>query len=62
VTGFFEIGSHDLFAQGWLQTAIVLILASCVARITGVSYQHLVSTEVLLKSQQVCLIVLFKTT
>jgi hypothetical protein len=34
---FFEIGSHKLFAQGWLQTKILLISA----RITGVSYQHL---------------------
>jgi hypothetical protein len=23
--GFFEIGSHDLFAQDWLQTMILLI-------------------------------------
>jgi hypothetical protein len=34
--GIFEIGSQKLFAQGWLQTAI-LISASQVARIIGVS-------------------------
>jgi hypothetical protein len=28
VMGFFEIGSHKLFAQGWLQTVIFLISAS----------------------------------
>jgi hypothetical protein len=38
--GFFKIGSHKLFAQGWLQTMILLISVSWVARITGVSYQH----------------------
>jgi hypothetical protein len=37
---FFEIGSPELFASGWLQTAIFLISASSVARIAGVSYQH----------------------
>jgi hypothetical protein len=26
--GFFEIGSSELFAQGWLQTANLLISAS----------------------------------
>jgi hypothetical protein len=35
--GFFEIGSHKLFAQGWLQTLILLISASWVAGITGMS-------------------------
>jgi hypothetical protein len=28
VIGFFEIGSHELFAWGWLQTMILLISAS----------------------------------
>jgi hypothetical protein len=40
VMGIFEIGSHELFAQGWLWTAILLISASWVARITGVSHRH----------------------
>jgi hypothetical protein len=35
---FFEIGSGELFAWGWLRTAILLISASWVARITGVSH------------------------
>jgi hypothetical protein len=29
-----------LFVQGWLQTAILLISASRVARITGVNHRH----------------------
>jgi hypothetical protein len=37
---FFEIGFLKLFAH-WLQTAILLISAFWVARITGVSHQHL---------------------
>jgi hypothetical protein len=28
VLGIFEIGSNELFVQGWLQTAILLISAS----------------------------------
>jgi hypothetical protein len=40
VMGFFEIGSRELFAWDWLQTVILLISASRVARITGVSHQH----------------------
>jgi hypothetical protein len=28
VMGYFEIGSHELFAWGWLQTMILLISAS----------------------------------
>jgi hypothetical protein len=28
VMAFFKIGSHELFAQGWLQTMILLISAS----------------------------------
>jgi hypothetical protein len=41
VKRFFEIGSCELFIYlGWLQTAILLISASWVARITGVSHQH----------------------
>jgi hypothetical protein len=39
--GFFEIGSHELFASGWLQTPILLISASWVSRITGMSHRHL---------------------
>jgi hypothetical protein len=36
--GFFEIGSHRTICQGWLWTAIFLISASWVAKITGVSH------------------------
>jgi hypothetical protein len=39
--GIFEIGSHKLFPQGWLWTMILLIAASWVARIIGVSHQPL---------------------
>jgi hypothetical protein len=38
---FFGTGSCELIAQGWLQTAILPISASQVARITGVIHQHL---------------------
>jgi hypothetical protein len=41
MTGFSEIGSHELFVWGWLRTMILLISASCVARIIGTSHQHL---------------------
>jgi hypothetical protein len=37
---FFEIGSHELFCLGWLWTAFLLISASWVARIAGISHQH----------------------
>jgi hypothetical protein len=36
---FFKIESQELFAPGWLPTKILLISASCVAGITGVSHQ-----------------------
>jgi hypothetical protein len=40
--GFVEIRPHDLFAWlGWLQTTILPISASWVARITGMIHQHL---------------------
>jgi hypothetical protein len=48
VLGFFEIGSRELFAQGWLQTTIPLISASRVARITGVSPQRLAPLQLLI--------------
>jgi hypothetical protein len=35
---FFEIGSHELFCPGWLWTTILLISASWLARITGMSH------------------------
>jgi hypothetical protein len=35
--GFFQIRSHELFAQGWLGTTILLISASWVATIIDVS-------------------------
>jgi hypothetical protein len=38
---FFDTGSHKLFASGSLQTAVLLISACWVTRITGVSHQHL---------------------
>jgi hypothetical protein len=44
VMGFFKIGSHELFAQGWLQTFILQISASWVARIPGMSHQRLDSS------------------
>jgi hypothetical protein len=37
VMGIFKIESHELFAQGWLWTVILLISASWAARITGVN-------------------------
>jgi hypothetical protein len=36
----FKIGSTELFAQGCLPTVILMIFASGVARITGVSRWH----------------------
>jgi hypothetical protein len=39
---FFEIKSQRTGCPGWLWTAILLISASWVARITGVSHWHLV--------------------
>jgi hypothetical protein len=41
---FFEIVSHELFAQGWLRTMILLISASWIARITRTSYWRLVAS------------------
>jgi hypothetical protein len=38
VLDIFKIGSHKLFAWGWLWTAIFLISVSKVARITGMSH------------------------
>jgi hypothetical protein len=40
VLGIFEIGSHKLFIWGWLQTLILLISASWIARITDLSHWH----------------------
>jgi hypothetical protein len=39
--GFFEIGAHWTICSGWLWTMILLISASWVARITGLSHWHL---------------------
>jgi hypothetical protein len=39
VTGVFEIGSLELFPWVWIQTTILLIAASWVVRITGVSHR-----------------------
>jgi hypothetical protein len=36
---FWRWGSHELFALGWPQTMILLISASQVAGITGVSHR-----------------------
>jgi hypothetical protein len=43
VLGIFEIGSHEFICPVWLRTAILLISASWVARITGVSHWCLTS-------------------
>jgi hypothetical protein len=40
VLGILEIKSHALFARGWFQTLVLLISASLVARITGMSHQQ----------------------
>jgi hypothetical protein len=39
VKGFFEIGSRRTMCLGWLGTSILLISASWLARITGMSHQ-----------------------
>jgi hypothetical protein len=41
VLGIFEIGSLKLFFPGWLRTVTLLVSASWVARIIGVSHGHL---------------------
>jgi hypothetical protein len=38
VMGFVKIGSRELFCPGWLETLILLISASWVVRITGMSH------------------------
>jgi hypothetical protein len=38
---FFEIGSHGTICPGWLWNTILLVSASWVARITGVSHWRL---------------------
>jgi hypothetical protein len=38
VLDVFDTGTHKLFARGWLWTVILLIAASQVARITGMSH------------------------
>jgi hypothetical protein len=48
--GFFEIGSHGTICPIWLQTSILLISASWVARITGVSHWYLAPNCHFLKS------------
>jgi hypothetical protein len=48
--GCFEIRSCKLFAQGWLQTVILLISAPWVARITGMSHWCLGALNLLLLS------------
>jgi hypothetical protein len=40
VMGFLEKGSHRTVCLAWLPTEMLLISASWVARITGVSYWH----------------------
>jgi hypothetical protein len=39
--GFFNIGSHELFAQSWLPTMLLPISTSQVDRIIGVSHKAL---------------------
>jgi uncharacterized protein (UPF0262 family) len=46
----FEIGSHKLFALGWLQTSILLISASWVARIVDVSHHTQLFIFIFLKT------------
>jgi hypothetical protein len=38
-----KMGSHKLFCPGWLRSRILPISASQVARIIGISHQHLAS-------------------
>jgi hypothetical protein len=38
--GIVEMGSPELFAGSWLQISILMISASGVARITGISNRH----------------------
>jgi hypothetical protein len=38
--GLFQMGSHELFALGWLPTTILLISDYLIDRTTGVSHQH----------------------
>jgi hypothetical protein len=45
---FFQIRSCKLFALGWLQTTILLISASCVVRIIGMSHQCLAKVILLI--------------
>jgi hypothetical protein len=52
---FSEIGSWELFTQGWLWTAILLISASPVARITGVSHRRLACYSCFLNSLKLML-------
>jgi hypothetical protein len=48
VLGIFKIRSHksQVISLGWFLTTILLISASCVARITGVSHQHSVGPQI----------------
>jgi hypothetical protein len=46
---FFEIGFLKLFCPGWLQTSILLVSASWVAGITGVSQQCLAIVLLIMK-------------
>jgi hypothetical protein len=39
VKSFFKIGSHRTICPGWLQTMILLISASRIAKITGASHR-----------------------
>jgi hypothetical protein len=39
VKGFFKMGSHETICPGWLRTAILLISAFWIARITSVSHR-----------------------
>jgi hypothetical protein len=46
----FQDGVLQIICPGWLQTAILLIFASLVARIIGVSHRHPASTNISLSS------------
>jgi hypothetical protein len=48
VMGSFQGSVSQTLCPGWLQNAILLIFASWIARITGVSHQHLALSVILI--------------
>jgi hypothetical protein len=45
VMGFFKIRIWELFCRGWPQAMILLVSASCVARIIGMNHEHPVGSN-----------------